>query len=306
MRHAVNQDFREPAFALSLWETCSSSSALHDLAALEDGNLSQAGKRRLAAHLARCPSCAQVLAARAADVPGLDRELDPGRTEAAHDPAAASRAAPAACHLYLGDAEPLRVRREPHLILVLAANPETTTPLALTDECAEIERALAGARHRDDLRVASRWVTSVDGLLRELTALNPTVIHFTGQGGARGVVLEDDRGQPRPVSPHTLARLVAASPRTRTVVLNACHSGAHAAALRSVVDCVIGMPGAIGDAAARAFASDLYGALGDRRGIGRAVERAVGLLNTRRRSDVQLPICWTGDPAGATELTLPR
>jgi predicted anti-sigma-YlaC factor YlaD len=306
MRHAMNQDFREPVVVLSSWgEPCSSSSALHDLAALEDGNLSPAGKRRLAAHLAECPSCTRLLAALAADAPGLDRTLEPRRAAPPPEAARASRAVPPACHLYLGDAEPLCPRRGPHLVLVLATNPEATTQLALAGECAEIEGALAGACHGDDLRFATRWVTSIAGLLRVLTELKPTVIHFTGQGGERGVMLEDDRGQPRPVAPQALARLIAASPRTRIVVLNACYSAAYAAALRGVVDCVIGMPGAIGDTAARAFATDLYAALGDRRGIGHAVEQAVGLLNARRRTSVQLPICWTSDAVRTTQLTLP-
>jgi hypothetical protein len=43
-------------------ETCASLSAVHDLAALSEGNLSCSGKRRLARHLSRCQACTVVLA----------------------------------------------------------------------------------------------------------------------------------------------------------------------------------------------------------------------------------------------------
>jgi hypothetical protein len=42
---------------------CASSEVLLDLAALSEGNLSAAGRRRLTAHLARCRPCRLVLAA---------------------------------------------------------------------------------------------------------------------------------------------------------------------------------------------------------------------------------------------------
>jgi hypothetical protein len=50
-------------------ENCSSSSAVHDLAALSEGNLSTTGKQRLAEHLSRCPACHVVLASLLDDPP---------------------------------------------------------------------------------------------------------------------------------------------------------------------------------------------------------------------------------------------
>jgi hypothetical protein len=59
-----------------------------------------------------------------------------------------------------------------------------------------------------------------------------------------------------------------AAASARVVVLNACYSDVQADALCSVVDCVIGMTGAIHDDAARSFAMSFYRALGSRRSVG--------------------------------------
>lgn len=42
---------------------CADTSAVHDLAAFSEGNLSRTGKRRLAHHAARCRTCARALVA---------------------------------------------------------------------------------------------------------------------------------------------------------------------------------------------------------------------------------------------------
>jgi hypothetical protein len=61
-------------------------------------------------------------------------------------------------------------------------------------------------------------------------------------------------------------------------VLNACYSTAQAEALGAKIDCVVGMDGAIGDDAARAFAIRFYGALGSGRSIANAVAQGVATL----------------------------
>jgi len=76
--------------------------------------------------------------------------------------------------------------------------------------------------------------------------------------------------------------------------------------LRGVVDCVVGMRGAIGDAAARSFAVGFYRALGHRRSIGNAVEQAVATLAAKQLPDAHLPTCRTRDDVDADELKLPQ
>src|ERR1051325_3273315 len=77
-------------------------------------------------------------------------------------------------------------QREPttHVILFLAVNHRGGNLLKLGEECAEIQRELRMARNRDAFRFESRWAVSIDELMRHLTELDPTVVHFSGHGGS--------------------------------------------------------------------------------------------------------------------------
>jgi len=193
-----------------------------------------------------------------------------------------------------------------HVILFLAANPQGSSPLKVAEECAEIQRELKMARNRDDFQFESRWAVGIDELMRHLEELDPTVIHFSGHGGAStGLLLQDEQGQPQPVSARALALMVDAAARNvRVVVLNACFSATQADALRAKVDCVVGMDGMIGDAAARAFAIRFYGALGNRRSVGNAVAQAVAALAAKQLPDEHVPRCLTRDGVDAQQVVL--
>lgn len=191
------------------------------------------------------------------------------------------------------------------VILFLAASPRESNPLQLGEECAEIQRELKMTPHRDDFCFESRWAVSIDELMRYLTELDPTVIHFSGHGGQGGLVLQDEQGRPQPVPARALAMMVTAAARSvRTVVLNACYSSVHAEMLRTRVDCIVGMDGAIGDQAARAFAVRFYGALGNRRSIGNAVAQGIAALAAKQLHDEVLPLCVTRDGIDAHQVLL--
>lgn len=227
-----------------------------------------------------------------------------------------------------------RVPRPPasrHVILFFAANPSGTTRLALDEECAAIEREFRMTTGRDDFDFRSKWVVSVDEMMCHMNELQPTVIHFSGHGdrsaciyvqdeqrqpppahrdisalASAGIQLEDEQHQPQYVSARALTQMIgSAVPSARLVVLNACFSDAVAEALRSVVDCVVGMRGAIGDAAARSFAVGFYRALGHRRSVGNALAQAVATLAAKQLPDEHLPVCRTRDGVNADQVILP-
>jgi len=232
---------------------------------------------------------------------------------------------------------PRRVRKRPpkprssrHVILFLAANPNGTNRLALDEECAAIEEELRGTTGRNDFEFRSKWAVSVDEMMGHLNELQPKVIHFSGHGGGSAEVwvqdhqrapppphrdiaavadaniqLQGEQRQPQHVSAGALTQMIGtAAPSARVVVLNACFSDAMADALRSVVDCVVGMRGAIGDDAARSFAVGFYRALGYRRSVGNAVAQAVAALAAKQLPDEHLPVCRTRDGVSADEVML--
>ena len=135
---------------------------------------------------------------------------------------------------------------------------------------------------RDDLDFRAKRAVSVDEMMRHMNELQPTIIHFSGHGGGSdggivglqdcspqpppahrhveaaadaGIYLQDEQRQLQHVTARALNQMISsAAPSARIVLLNACFSDAVADALRSVVDCVVGMRGATGDDAARSFA----------------------------------------------------
>lgn len=165
------------------------------------------------------------------------------------------------------------------VILFLAANPAETTSRALDQECAAIERELQLTPGRDDFEFRSKWAVTVDELMRHLLDLQPAILHFSGCGDVRGLLLQSDDGRPQPVSPFALTKMIKSTAGTvRLVVLNACYTDAQAEALCDVVGCTIGMKGTITDDAARAFAVGLYRAIGHRRSVGNAYAQAEATL----------------------------
>jgi hypothetical protein len=186
------------------------------------------------------------------------------------------------------------------VVLVVAANPRKTSRDRLAQECTAIEQEPNMAPLRDRFRFESRWALTLPELTGHLAELAPTVLHVVGHGGpggdraSGGLVLQDAQGFTRPVPVHALTRMIDTAARNlRVVVLNACFRRKQAEGLCRRVDCVVGMGGAIDNAAARQFAGELYAALGNRRSVGTAFERGVAALAVARPpSDVQ-PHCLT-------------
>lgn len=202
-----------------------------------------------------------------------------------------------------------RPRASRHVILFLAANPSGSTRLALDAECAAIEHELRMTLGRDDFEFRAKWAVNIDEMMRHFNECRPTVLHFSGHGArsadpARGPGIHVE-GDQQFVGERALAQMIAsAAPSTRLIVLNACFSDRLAESLCSLVDCVVGMAGAISDDAARWFAVGFYRALGNRRSVGNAIAQAIATLAARRLPDEYIPVCRTRDGVDPDRLFL--
>ena len=146
--------------------------------------------------------------------------------------------------------------------LFLAADPFTQTRLALDEEVRAITATLRTTDDRD-IRLISAWAVRPDDLQQLLLEHQPDIVHFSGHGTGDSALVLEDQDVPAPVSPAVMTNLFRAfANRTRIVVLNACHSAAHAQALSDVIDCTIGMNQPIRDDAAIKFSVAFYRALG--------------------------------------------
>jgi CHAT domain len=220
-----------------------------------------------------------------------------------------------------------------HTILFLAANPSGTDRLELDREARAIQMELERSGFRDSFELVTRWAAEPLDLLRELRRLKPTVVHFSGHGGTEtagehrpgalprrdGVIAPGDRGgEPRQglffqgadghaqlVSTAALEETFgAAGASVKLVVLNACYSEAQAQALLAHVDCVVGMSGAIDDAAARSFAVGFYGGLGEREPVAIAYKQGCAAISLEGLHGSERPQLKVRAGIAATKLVL--
>jgi nucleoside phosphorylase len=221
-----------------------------------------------------------------------------------------------------------------HTILFLAANPLGTDRRALDQEARAIQEELERSGHRDQFELVTRWAAQPLDLLRELRKLKPTVVHFSGYGGhgesgkprAGKAPRRDIGAEPDPLdsaSPHGLffqgpdgrSHLVstaaleetfgAAGASVKLIVLNACYSEVQAEALLAHVDCVVGMGGSIGDAAARNFAIGFYGGLGERESVAAAYKQGQAAISLEGLRDGGRPQLKVRDGFDANQFILP-
>jgi len=205
-----------------------------------------------------------------------------------------------------------------HTILFLAANPSGTDRLALDEEARAIQVELERSGFRDRFELVTRWAVRPLDLLRELRKLKPTVVHFSGHGAAgaagehrpgpaprrdvvsepgasgdtprHGLFFEGPDGRAQLVSTEALEKTFdAAGASVQLVVLSACYSEVQAQALLPHVGCVVGMSGAIRDAAARSFAVGFYGGLGERESIAAAYKQGCAAIRLEGLPDGDRP-----------------
>lgn len=160
-------------------------------------------------------------------------------------------------------------------ILILAANPKTTSSLRLDEEIREIDAGLQRAKKREQFDIKQRWAVRVQDVYQALLDFKQQFVHFSGHGaGDDGLVLEDETGNVQSVDTQALAELFKLFvDNIECVVLNACYSEIQAQAIALHIPYVIGMNKAIGDLAAIKFATGFYNALG----AGESVEFAYKL-----------------------------
>ncbi|HEX2206826.1 MAG TPA: CHAT domain-containing protein, partial [Longimicrobium sp.] len=146
----------------------------------------------------------------------------------------------------------------------LSASPDGRTPrLRLDEDVRQIRQKVRAAEHRDALEFDVRLATRTDDLLQALLERRPQVVHFSGHGGSKGLVLVSSDGRrPHHVDAAALAQLFTVfRGDIRVVVLNACFSLPQAEAIADVVGCAIGTRGEISDEAAIAFGACFYRAI---------------------------------------------
>jgi hypothetical protein len=180
-------------------------------------------------------------------------------------------------------------------VLFFAADPLSVDGehrrLLLDRESRDIKEEMTAALHRDRFEFIICEATRLTDLRRELLAVRPQIVHFSGHGGSEGLVIEDDDGEgPYRVDAAKLNRFFSAfRDQIQVVVLNACDSLPEANAITQVIDCAVGNPGRISDKDARRFSAAFYSSIAFGQSVQAAVNQARATLTMKGCPDSKLP-----------------
>jgi hypothetical protein len=227
---------------------------------------------------------------------------------------------------------PVNPAMNKHKILFLAAHPLGTDRLAFDQEAHAIQIEVERSGHRDCFELVTRWAVEPLDLLRELRKLRPTVVHFSGHGCPAvprgrcadqashrdvvehgherdelqgGLLFQGPDGRAQRVSTEALRdTFSAAGSSVQVVVLSACYSAVQAEALRTHVDCVVGIGSAIRDDVARSFAIGFYGGLGERESVAAAFRQGCAAIRLRGLPHAERPQLAIRDGVDAEQLVL--
>ena len=179
-------------------------------------------------------------------------------------------------------------------LLILAANPKSSTRLRLDEEVRDISEGLKRSQNRDDFEIAQRWAVRPRDFQRAMLDEIPQIVHFSGHGeGEAGLYFEDASGQSKLVSGNALAslfKLFAQKTKIECVVLNGCYSKAQAESIVVYVPYVVGMQAAIGDRAAIEFAVGFYDALGNGESVEFAFESGKVSMELNSTGFTEMPV----------------
>ena len=160
-------------------------------------------------------------------------------------------------------------------ILFVAANPIDTTRLRLDEEVRYIKESLRKSSKGSMFELDQEWSVRWDDLRSHLLTHTPDILHISGHGSNKGIILEDENGHAHTVSAEILNNLLMLfSDKIRLVIINTMYSEEMCKALARSIDFVIGMSGGVPDKQAAKFSAALYEALADNKDIKSAFEFA--------------------------------
>jgi hypothetical protein len=200
-------------------------------------------------------------------------------------------------------------------ILAVVSQPRGAAPLDAKTETADLREAFAGLVRKGRAEVEALPPPSTAGRLqRRLAAGGVDVLHFVGHGGfdegerEGSLLLEDERGRPRPLGTDALRQVVCGR-GLRLVFLNACETGRGGrvewnrgvapALVAAGVPAVVANQYPVEDAAATAFARELYAQLAAGSPLGDAAREARVAVGRDLGTDAlgwAVPVVFARDP----------
>jgi len=194
-------------------------------------------------------------------------------------------------------------------VLFLAANPLSTTHIALDTEHREVSERVRMSAQRDQVNIVSRWAVRPRDLQQAILEVVPHIVHFSGHGTSlAGITLQGPGSSAIEVTSEALSSLFRiVNEDVRVVVLNACYSEHQAKAIAEHIDFVVGMRSSVTDVAACEFAAAFYQAIAYGKSIKTAFELGINAIQLEGLTgDEDIPIFHNRTGIDDATLLLPR
>ncbi len=194
-------------------------------------------------------------------------------------------------------------------ILFIAANPvdpvnpDDTVHLSHDEEQRLIQERITSATHRDLIEVISVVAARPNDVLQAFNRHTPQVVHFTGHGNDKELLLCDADGYAQPVRHEILTELFRIMPTgVQVAVFSACLSRPQAEAVKEHIPCAIGMSDTIDDYAATVFAGAFYQAIAFGQSVKSAFDQGVWAMKAEGCGDHDIPQIFVKDGVDASQV----
>ncbi|MEZ4960421.1 MAG: COR domain-containing protein [Saprospiraceae bacterium] len=195
--------------------------------------------------------------------------------------------------------QPSKKSVEPHetekksKILFLAANPTDQSRIQTDREHRLLKAQMERGRSRDRYEfLPPQFAVTIDELLRAMND-QPNIVHFSGHGETRGIVITTDDNKTQLMSVPALKRLFKDLKNIcEIVVLNACYSAEQAEEISKFGMYVVGNNLPIADSAAISFSKGLYNGLGEGKHFEKAFNDAMIVVETENPSAAGIIEVW--------------
>jgi GGDEF domain-containing protein len=180
------------------------------------------------------------------------------------------------------------VNKQPK-VLFCSANPDQTTRIRVDKEYREVDHTRLISKR--GFRLLSTWATTAQDLLRVVLTEEPEIVHFSGHGTRKGIILESEIGDPVVISDDGLSSLFELfADKVECVILNSCYSETQAKSINRFVPFVIGMHSSVLDLVAIKFSCGFYAALGAGKNVPLAYKTGVASIKLEELSGAENPV----------------
>lgn len=184
-------------------------------------------------------------------------------------------------------------------ICLLVTNPDRHASLQTMVEARDIDHAIRLAGRADEVDLKVVLAPTLDTLLDTLNSYRPDVVHFSGHGGGKALLFDNERAGDdggTVLDFDMIARVVnATSAAPQLLVLAACDTVDGADQFLAAVPAVIAMAASIDDEAACEFSARFYRSLSAGATISQSLEQAKLVLEGKGYGDAKLPTLMMRD-----------